>query len=238
MITVKTLASSSAGNAYLLESGDRQLLIECGIPFKELQKRLNFQVSRLDGCLVSHGHGDHSKSIQQVMDAGVDVYCTKGTFAECNVKSNFHRFNPVGENEFFHVGPWRLRTFDTVHDCEGSVGFVVHEPGEGDRLVFITDTGYCRYTFPGMTHLMVEANFSEEILSANVDAGRIDKARARRVRENHFSIERVVDLLKANDLSRLREIRLLHLSSGNSNEAMFKRMIQEVAGVPVIVEGE
>ena len=32
--------------------------------------------------------------------------------------------------------------------------------------------------------------------------------------------------------------RLLHLSDGNSDEAMFKRMVQRVAGVPVYVEGE
>lgn len=238
MITIKTLASSSSGNAYKINSGNHQLLLECGLGFKDLQRKLNFQTSALDGCLVSHSHGDHSKAMQGLINSGVDVFCTKETFSGCNVKGNSHMFQPIPNNGSFYIDPWIVRSFETVHDCPGSVGFFIFDPHGSDRLAFITDTGYCKYTFPGMTHLMVEANFSEKILQRNVDDGHIDKARARRVRENHFSIDRVVELLKANDLSRLKEVRLLHLSAGNSDEAIFKRMIQEVVGVPVYVEGE
>ena len=74
-------------------------------------------------------------------------------------------------------------------------------------------------------------------LDANVEAGHIDPARAKRTRENHMSIERVIDFCKAQDLSRCRHIHLLHLSDGNSDADLFKRMVQEATGIPVSVEG-
>jgi len=239
MITVKPLASSSLGNAYLLESGGRRLLLECGITFKSLRQKLNYQVASLDGCLISHSHGDHSLSIHHLMRAGVDIYCTHQTFKGCGATNSHHRFIPTGLQYPFQIGEqWKVIAFETVHDCPGSVGFQIVDP-EGDRLVFLTDTGYCRFTFSGMNILMVEANFSEAILRRNVEAGLLDKSRAKRIRENHFSIERVIDLLKANkELNRLREVRLLHLSSGNSDAAMFKRMVQEIVGIPVYIEEE
>ena len=236
MITVKTLASSSKGNAYLLESGGKWLLVECGIPYKTLQEKLDYQVSRLDGCLVTHSHGDHARCMPDLVKAGIGVYCTEETFKAAAPGLPPALYQKIEPNRRYFLGGWKwsVQPFETVHDAPGSVGFVISD--EKDSLVFITDTAYCKYTFPFITILMIEANYSEEILAANIEAGRIDPARAKRVRENHLSIERVIELLRANDRSRLREVRLLHLSDGNSDEALFKEMVKKVVGVPVCVE--
>lgn len=236
MITVKTIASSSKGNAYLLDSGGRWLLLECGIPYSALKTALDFQVSRLDGCLLSHAHKDHSKCVYDLIRAGVDVYAHQETFEWCGVSWPDGFANPVKHKETVLINfHWTITPFDGKHDIDGILGFQISD-GE-DTLVFITDSGYCQYTFDKMTILMIEANFSEEILQRNLERGAIDKKRAHRVCANHMSIERVVEMLKANDLSRLREVRLLHLSDANSDEALFKRMIQEITGVPVVVDG-
>ena len=236
MITIKTIASSSNGNAYLLESSGWRLLLECGIPFKRLQRSLGYQVATLDGCLVTHAHNDHACAMRDLTKVMVDVYSHRETF---NIQAlqidNICTFS-VCHAAPFTVGPgdyWHILPFEGRHDVP-VFGYQISD-GE-DILVFMTDSGYCKYTFDGMTILMIEANFSEDILQKNVESGRIDPVRAKRVFQNHMSIERVVDMLKGNDLSKLKEIRLLHLSDGNSDEVMFKRMIQEVAGVPVIVE--
>ena len=44
-------------------------------------------------------------------------------------------------------------------------------------------------------------------------------------------------MLKANDLSNLEEIHLIHLSSNNANAEQIKTSIQEVTGVPVYIGG-
>ena len=73
-LTFASLASSSKGNAYVVSDGDTTLLLECGLTFKELQKRLGYQVSGLTACLVSHEHQDHAKAAAQLLKHGVPVY--------------------------------------------------------------------------------------------------------------------------------------------------------------------
>ena len=124
--------------------------------------------------------------------------------------------------------------FDVVHDCAGSLGFLIQNQS-GDKVMFATDTSYIKYRFNGITSLMIECNFCDEILAKNVEAGHIHPAMAKRIRDSHMSIDRVLDLLKANDLSCLREIHLMHLSSDNSNEDEFKQRVQAATGVPVYV---
>jgi phosphoribosyl 1,2-cyclic phosphodiesterase len=53
---IKILASSSAGNAYLISDSSTKILIECGITAKQIQKGCDFSVHEIDGCLISHGH--------------------------------------------------------------------------------------------------------------------------------------------------------------------------------------
>ena len=236
MITIETLGSSSKGNCYRLLSGGRSLLLECGLPWKEIRRGLNFETTNLDGCLATHAHGDHFRAARDLMRAGVDVFATQETFDQADTRPH-HRAIPVTPNTWMCIGKfWGVRAFDTVHDAPGSVGFLVWD-NTNDHVLFITDTAYVRYKFPPVGILMIEANYSESILAANVDAGRIEPARAKRVRQNHMSVERVLDFIKANDMSKCRSIHLLHLSDGNSNADLFKRLVQESTGIPTFVEG-
>ena len=61
-MTFTSLASSSKGNAYVVSDGETTLLLECGLTFKELQKRLGYGVAGITACLVSHEHQDHAKA--------------------------------------------------------------------------------------------------------------------------------------------------------------------------------
>ena len=238
MITVEVLGSSSKGNCYRLLSGGRSLLLECGLPWKEIRKGLNFQTTALDGCLVTHHHKDHARSAADVMRAGVDLYATGAAFEAMAIPGGpHHRFKPLIYRHTVTVGEWwRVMAFEAHHDAPGTAGFWI-EDKDGDKLVFITDSAFSYYTFPGTGAYMVEANFSEKILQRNVDDGLIDAYLARRVTENHMSIERAVVMFTEADLSQCRHIHLLHGSDGNSDSALFKKIVEETTGVPVTVEG-
>ena len=80
-MTFTSLASSSRGNAYVVSDGETTLLLECGLSFKELQKRLGYGVADITACLVSHEHQDHAKAAAQMLKAGVPVYMSEGTAA-------------------------------------------------------------------------------------------------------------------------------------------------------------
>lgn len=73
------LASSSHGNAYLLDDGKTCLLIECGVSYKKLQRLTGFGVSGIIGCLISHEHHDHAGCYEQLIKSGIPVYASRGT---------------------------------------------------------------------------------------------------------------------------------------------------------------
>lgn len=232
MIEIKVLGSSSKGNSYWVTDGSTPLLLECGIPFKEIQRGINFQISSIAGCLVSHEHKDHSKSIHDVLKAVIDVYASKGTFESLTITN--HRKCEIQANRQFKIGTWTILPFDIQHDVSEPLGFILANK-QGDKLLFATDTYYIKYRFRDITHFMIECNYSLDILNANIAFGKVPKAMKKRLIRSHFSLENVKEFLKANDLSKVQEIWLLHLSDTNSNAELFKKEIQELTGKIVFI---
>ena len=232
MVKITALASSSAGNCYHVTDGSTPLLLECGIPFREIQKGIGFKTSDIAACLISHEHKDHCKSIKDVTRAGIDCYMSAGTADAINLQH--HRIKHVRSMERFKVGTWDIMPFDVQHDVSEPYGFLLMNKN-GKKLLFATDTYYIKYRFAGLTHIMVECNYSMKILNENIASGRVPKVMKKRLMRSHFSLEDVKDFLKANDLSKVEEIWLLHLSDNNSDESLFKQEIQALTGKLVTV---
>lgn len=231
---IQILASSSAGNCYRISDHNTSLLIECGIPIQKIKQGLNFRLSDIDGCLVSHSHADHCKALRDVLKTGIDVYATAETLDAVGA-NNDHRAQIIDIHKQFTINTFIIRAFETEHDCPGSVGYLIYSTATQEKLVFITDSYYCRYKFQGLTHIMVEANYAADILYANVQNNSQHEAQKARLLHSHFSLEHVKDFLRANDLRQVQEIYLLHLSAGNSDAVRFKREIQAITGKQVIV---
>lgn len=54
---LKCLGSSSAGNCYLLTSDSGEtLILDCGIPIKEIKKGLDWNIRGIRGMIISHAH--------------------------------------------------------------------------------------------------------------------------------------------------------------------------------------
>lgn len=236
MVEFLPIASSSAGNAYVLKMDGGSLLLDCGVSIDAIQKATNFLVSKLCGCLITHAHTDHCKSARDLMRLGVKCYATDDAWNE--IARGFplaglsHKV--VTPREPFYVGPWMVTAFEVLHDSPGTVGYVLDQPDQLCRCVYLTDSAYSKFTFEGMTHLFVECNHSTELMRQSVERG-MDTSRYSRTASNHMSIERLIRFLEANDTSKLQEIHLLHLSDANSDEAAFRKQIQEVIGCPVYV---
>jgi len=232
MVDFRVIASGSSGNCYRIGDGRSTLLLEAGIRFKEIREALAFRISGLAGCLVTHEHGDHAKAVKDMIRAGVDCYMSQGT-AEALGVSGHHRIHVIKDRHRFSVGTWQVIPFATIHDAREPLGFFV---ASGDtRFLFATDTMYILHRFPGMTHIAVECNYDPGILRANVDAGLVDQHVRRRVIGSHMSLQTCKEFLLANDLSRVKQIWLIHLSADNSDAERFKREIQALTGKEVYV---
>jgi len=112
-LTFTSLASSSHGNAYVVSDGETTLLLECGLTFKELQKRLGYGVAGITACLVSHEHQDHAKAAAQLLKSGVPVYMSEGTAAAH--KDAMDAANLIKAGDVLRFGHLTVVPFRTFH---------------------------------------------------------------------------------------------------------------------------
>lgn len=143
-----------------------------------------------------------------------------------------HRWHPVTGMTDFTVGTFRVTPFPAIHDVP-CLGYILRS-GE-EKLLFLVDSAYCPRVISGMTHISIECNYDRPTLYGRAAAGEISGDEVKRIMANHFGLESLVEMLKANDLSELQEIHLLHMSDRNGNEGRILRAIQELTGVPVYV---
>lgn len=229
---LKVLGSSSKGNCYLLiaESG-QTLVIEAGVRFTEVQKAIGFKTNDIIGCLVSHEHQDHAKFADQFMDHAIDVICSQGTAAHLQ---QHHRRKTIHPNHTYKLGEFKIFAFDVVHDAAEPFGYLINHPESGN-ILFLTDTFYSEYTFKGLNNLLLEVNYDEKILAANIESGRLNPSIRRRIETSHMSLQTALELLNANDISAVNNIVLIHLSDSNSHAGNFKQTVKSATGKNITV---
>ncbi len=226
------LASSSHGNAYIVDDGSTRLLLECGLGPRKLRAACGFSVSELSGVLVSHEHGDHAKSAVDLLKSGVPVYMSEGTAVALGLSDGLLEMaHKLEHNVPTFIGSYDVVPFRVFHDAEEPLGFLIRSRTDGDVLVFATDTVNLRYRFPGVTLLAIEANYDKEILKRST---KIPPKTVNRIRNTHMEIDTLCDILRHMDLSRCRQIFLLHLSDGNSHEGHFINKVKR--SVPARVQ--
>jgi phosphoribosyl 1,2-cyclic phosphodiesterase len=175
---------------------------------------------------------DHSKAVKDIMRAGIDCYMSRGTAEALGISG--HRLNIIKAKQQFRIGTWAILPFETQHDAAEPLGFLLANQ-DGEKCLYLSDTMYCKYRFHGLTHVAIECNYSLDILKRNVEAGAVPKELKGRILKSHFSLENVKDFLRANDLSKVQEIWLIHLSDNNSDAQRFKREIQSLTGKPIYI---
>lgn len=227
MLDIKVLASSSAGNAYLVGDGKSRLLLDAGIPIAQISEGCGYRVSELAGCLVTHNHQDHSRAIEDLDRRGVKV------FGPIHIAQKGRPVIWLQPNKKISVGTFDVIPFRVDHDIP-CFGYQIQSVATGDRLVYVTDAAGMPFKFGDINYWLVEANYSVDILDKRVEEG-MDKTRANRVIETHMAIEDLEAYFDELNTSMADAIYLCHLSDDNSDAKDFKRRIRQVTGAMVIV---
>ncbi len=227
---IEKFASGSSGNLYRISDSKTSILIECGLPFNDLKRMLSFEHLNNSAVLISHEHSDHAKSSLKLANSGVNVYTSKGTAEALNINNHWNCCL-MKEKVFYNIGTFSVYGFLVNHDAKEPFGFFIHSKENKENLLFITDTYFIKQTFEDVNYLMIEASFDEDIINENNE----DEYYKKRLIVSHMSINMVYDYITKMNISKLKEIHLLHLSSKSSNEKMFINKIQSITGVPVYV---
>jgi phosphoribosyl 1,2-cyclic phosphodiesterase len=209
-------------------------MIECGIEFKKIQQALDFDLSRIKGCLISHEHLDHCKSVKDIIKAGIDVYTSPEVARQLGI-SESHRLEMIDSGMQFSVGDFEILAFKVEHDALNPLGYLIYYKPTGEKILFATDTYFLRNKFNGLNYILVESNYCKDTLDYNIENGYIAREMKNRLLESHFSLEHVKEFLAANDLSRVQRIVLLHLSYSNADADRMIREISELTGKDVVI---
>ena len=226
---IKVLGSSSRGNAYLLSDGETTILIECGLQYAELRKKSNFAIpNHIDGCIVTHEHMDHAKSVNFLLQYGVDVYAPKSVFKTDYARKHHraHNINPNDESSVFDIGFLSITAYEMYHDVP-CVGYLIYSRYTDELLLFATDTRLIKYNFYNLDYIMIEANYDIDLVENDTQLARLVKS--------HMSIESTIHYLSNIDLSKVKAIYLMHLSSRHSNADDFKKRVQRQTGKPTYI---
>lgn len=201
------LDSGSSGNCYILDGGAEALIVEAGVSFLEVKKALDFNIRKIAGVVVSHSHRDHSGYAGEYERAGIPVWRPYETGDQRRMCGRFLIFQ-----------------FELVHDVP-CCGFYIAHPEMGS-LVYASDTEYIKYRFHHPTHILVEANYSADL---------IDPAAVNRdhVLTGHMSLQTTLDFLAANNSPELMNVVLCHLSQDNADPDPFREAAKKVVSCPV-----
>ena len=207
------LSSESAGNCYLLESKDEVLIIEIGIKLTEVKKALSFDLSKMIGAIVSHGHRDHLGYPDDFAKAGISIHTSQDALSGLSLTG--HRFSPIEAGKQFKLGEFTILPFDVPHGVK-CLGFLIEHKDCG-KLLFATDCAYLPNKFVGLNNVMLEVNYEDSMLQNDRAVGR------------HLSLDTATTFLRITDLTHVQNIVLLHLSSQNSSSRYFHHAVKEIA---------
>ena len=164
-LKICAIASGSRGNSYLVKTADTALIIDAGISGKKIFEGLakaDTDIESVQGVLVTHEHGDHSKSIRIVMKKAINatLYSNKETFTRIEDKAPEDRGVVIENGESFMIGDIEVTSFSIHHDAIDPVGYTFKKGGR--QLSIVTDTGYiCQDIFKEIKDadlLVLEAN--------------------------------------------------------------------------------
>ena len=102
MIEFKTYFTGSSGNLHTCTDGYTKVALDFGVPFRQAQKALDYNLSPFDGILSGHRHRDHCLGLPGAIKACIDCYATTDVFESLRIKS--HRAHIIKPMDQFRVG--------------------------------------------------------------------------------------------------------------------------------------
>ena len=204
---MRCCGSGSSGNSYALIADNGEILaIEAGCKFLDFKKMIDWKISDVAGCIVSHEHGDHARYIKDFMKSGIPVYTAFETQTALETITG-ERAIAIPPRRTRQIGSFTVVPFNVPHDTEiECYGYLIkHE--EMGQLLFMTDLEYCKYNFSKLNieHIMVEANYDMELVDR-------DEPNYEHRLRGHMSLDTALKFIQTNDNPALRNVVLIHLS--------------------------
>ena len=179
------IGSSSKGNGYaLISSSNEILLLEAGVKTRKMLKAIDYATSGIVGCVSTHCHNDHAGQLTDYATYGFPIAANEDVFRYKSIPEHLKVI--LEDKKTVHFGNFGVCPFSVKHDVP-TFGFLINHP-ECGTILFATDCAFIPYRFPLISHLIIEANYSDEILNDRILSGEEPPSRKKRLLETHMEI--------------------------------------------------
>lgn len=145
---IVVLASGSKGNATYIENDNTKILIDAGISFRQIKKRLEENDIIIDGLsaiLLTHEHDDHVSGLGVLLgNIDTNLYMTKKCYEGFKGRKldmiRGKKITLIESLTPFMIGNLEIQPFQLSHDAADCVGYKITD--NETSMVYLTDTGY------------------------------------------------------------------------------------------------
>lgn len=193
-----------------MRHNDEVLILDAGIPIKNIKRALNWQLGGIQAVLCTHGHHDHDLSVKDFENMGIPVFKPFDETKACPLKIRY--------------GSFGIQAFKVPHDGVPCYGFYITV--DGHRILYATDFEYlpCSFKNVRLTDMIVECNHQTEL----IDKGKVKYPHQIK---GHCSLDTLIEkVIKENMTSDLRTVILCHMSGDSCNAEECISEVQKVVG--------
>lgn len=220
MLICKTIVTGSKGNSYALMNDNEILLLDLGVSAKTIKKEIDFRVSDIVGCLVTHSHSDHAEAVKDFENMGIPVFKPY-----MNYEPNYLRRNEMYVKLYKN---FKVTSFQLPHNGTENCGYFIET--DNQRVLYLTDFEYCPYIFrkQKVNHIICECNYQQDLVSR-------DLANYEHKIRGHCSLETCKSFIAANKTNALRTVILCHMGTETTIAEECLAEVQKVVGEGVSV---
>lgn len=146
-------------------------------------------------------------------------------FSNKDVADKFEGVKILRPKTRYKIGGFYVTPLEVKHNVPNFAYIIENE--EIGKLVFATDLTHFQYKIKGVNHLIVEANYSNDIVLDHMMKG----YEIRSQNQYHMELEDTIECIKNNMSSELNNVVIAHLSDGQSDECMFPDRIYDETGI-------
>lgn len=233
--------TGSSGNATVLSDGKTMIQIDAGVQLKKVNEGIGYKLTNIQGLLCTHHHLDHVEYLKDFLKFGMKCFALKETAEQVQISSFKRNLKTFEFLDQLQIGSFTVKPFPVQHtnvdgtDCPNA-GFLIYSNETKEKLIWITDAAYIENKFPPVEYICIECNYIDvedyskelEYINAYVEKRRF---------KSHLSLSLCIDFLKKQDLSKVKEIRLLHLTKqqGEIKDVILKEVQKQFPDIKILI---
>lgn len=212
--SVRYLGSGSKGNSCLIQVGNTSVLIDAGVNPSDFPR--DIIKTDINAILLSHNHGDHVKYVEILANRyRIPVYAAPDVIDLKKIPTELKRFTL--DRDFIELGDLCFVCFNVMHDTEDSQAFLFINKLSNRTLAFIPECGtLLGINIPEFDFIAIEANYDNETINRNYQAGNINKDLYDRI-TGLFGHMEIYETLKFLSEHKYHAAILHNMSGGNLN---------------------